>query len=456
MAESSPKGVLLVVDDEPLKRITLQIELSQAGYTVLDAPDAPAALALLAARPVHAIITDIRMPQMDGIQFLEQVRARWPQTSVILMTAYGSVDAAVQAIKRGAYDYLTKPFRTDALIEKIERLRTVHGWEGNGGPGPEVCEQVGPLFGRSHAARRLFQEIRAVADNERPVLIEGEAGCGKAEVALAIHQLSRRSERPMLTFNCAAFAPMSIDEPLHARFNAAAGGTLLLTEIDTLPTPTQHKLLLALEHGEPNGPAGPNSAPAGFRLLCATSNDLQPLVKVKRFREDLYYRLSAVSLEVPPLRDRREDIPLFARRFLQRYADQASGRSVPTRISTHAMDALLAYHWPGNVRELEHVMDRAATSASGEEVELKDIVLPQASGSGTGRMAVPVLGDGALGLTDTIAGIEKTLIDSALRRAAGNQARAAQFLGIPRTTLRDKMAKYGMAGAVPKRTADDL
>ncbi|NLX20661.1 MAG: sigma-54-dependent Fis family transcriptional regulator [Phycisphaerae bacterium] len=455
MAESSHKGVLLVVDDEPLKRITLQIELSQAGYTVIDAPDAPAALALLQSQPVHAIITDIRMPQMDGIQFLEHVRTHWPQTHVILMTAYGSVDAAVQAIKRGAYDYLTKPFRTDVLLEKLDRLRTAHGWSGNGGPGPETYEQIGPLFGRSHAARRLLQQIRAVADSERPVLIEGEPGSGKTEVARALHQLSRRADRPMTTFNCSTSSPSATAEPMCARFAAAQSGTLLLTEIDTLPLDAQRKLLLVLEHGELEFPGGQAPTPADVRLLCATSHDLQPLVEIKRFREDLYYRLSAVSLEVPPLRDRQEDIPLLARHFLRQYADQTPRRPVPTRIGTHAMDALLAYPWPGNVRELEHVIDRAATCAGGEELELKDIVLPQAAASRPGRSTVPVLGNaGTPGLTDTIAGIEKTLIDSALQRAAGNQARAAQFLGIPRTTLRDKMAKYGMASPSARQSPD--
>lgn len=445
MSESG-KGVLLVVDDEPLKRITLQIELSQAGYTVLDGADAASAIKVLSARPVDVVITDLRMPQMDGLQFLEQVKARWPQTHVLLMTAYGSVDSAVAAIKRGAYDYLTKPFKTEVLLEKLERLRSARGWATDKDRTSPALEQVGPLTGVSYAARRLFQQIRAIADSDRPLLIEGESGTGKSLVAQAVHQLSRRNACPLTAFNCASCACEAIDAELSSRIEHAAGGTVYLSEIDAMPASAQGRLLGVLEHQTLDKPGHAQPVPVDTRIICATTRDLRAMVESGDFRQDLYYRLSAVSLPVPPLRDRREDIVLLARHFIERAASTrqpGNGGARPVRIGPHAVEVLIGYHWPGNVRELEHVMERAASFATGEEIELKDILLPQE----TQCVRQAVAPERLPGLTETISGIERSLIDSALRRAAGNQARAAQFLGIPRTTLRDKMAKYGMAGA---------
>ncbi len=440
------KGVLLVVDDEPLKRITLQIELSQAGYTVLDAADAAAAIKVLSSRPVDVLITDLRMPQMDGLQLLEQVKARWPQTHVVLMTAYGSVDSAVAAIKRGAYDYLTKPFKTEMLLEKLERLRSARGWVTDKDRPVPLPERLGSLTGVSLATRRLFQQIRAIADSDRPLLIEGESGTGKSLVARAVHELSRRSDRPFVTCDCATCSSETGDADLAAPFEHAAGGTLYMAGVDSLPRAAQVRLLHILE-SRTLDKAG-NAQPVEVRLVCSTTRELRTLVDAGDFRQDLYYRLSAASLSVPPLRDRREDIPLLARQVLERVAAaRGDGKPRPTRISPHAIEVLLGYHWPGNVRELEHVIERAATLTGGEEIELKDILLPQQAQ--TAR--VPVPSERLPGLTETIAGIERSLIDSALRRAAGNQARAAQFLGIPRTTLRDKMAKYGMGAPVPNQ-----
>ncbi len=438
------KGVLLVVDDEPLKRITLQIELSQVGYTVLDGADAAAAIKVLSSRPVDVVITDLRMPQMDGLQLLEQIKARWPQTHVVLMTAYGSVDSAVAAIKRGAYDYLTKPFKTEMLLEKLERLRSARGWVTDKDRPVPPPERLGSLIGVSYSARRLFQQVRAIADSDRPLLIEGENGTGKALVARAVHELGRRSARPFVTFDCSASE--TCDADLFACLEHADGGTLYLAGVDALPPAAQGRLLHVLESRTLDTSGG--ARPIDVRLVCSTTLELRTGVDEGRFRQDLYYRLSAASLGVPPLRDRREDIPLLARQFLERAAAaHGDGRPRPTRLSPHAIEALLGYHWPGNARELEHVIEQAATLAGGEEIELKDILLPR---QGPGARA-PAPSERLPGLTETIAGIERSLIDSALRRAAGNQARAAQFLGIPRTTLRDKMAKYGMGAPIPNQ-----
>jgi DNA-binding NtrC family response regulator len=451
----STKGTLLVVDDEPLKRATLQIELAGAGYAVLDAADAMAAAKVIETRPVDVVITDVRMPEMDGIQLLEVVKSRSPRTHVILMTAYGTVDSAVEAIKRGAYDYINKPFSTEVLIEKLERLLACRSAEGDGHGGPET---LGQLVGVSYASRRLFDQIRAVADSDRSVLVEGEAGTCRERVAAAIHQLSKRSTGPLVKFNCTACGAEVLEGELFGtggdassqrlgRFEEAAGGTLFLDEIETLSMPLQTRLLQALDEGFFSRTGG-GRVRLDARLVFGTQENLRRRVEAGQFREDLYYRLDAVHLVVPPLRDRREDIPAMAAHYLRHSAKAAEGKSVPSRISTHAMDVLMSYHWPGNVRELENVLERAVAFATGPEIQPRDILVP-ATGQGSQEAAAqPGMHPG---LTETIAGVEQSLIDAALRKAAGNQAKAAQFLGIPRTTLRDKMAKYGMVGKPAKR-----
>ncbi|MBI4579432.1 MAG: sigma-54-dependent Fis family transcriptional regulator [Planctomycetes bacterium] len=450
------KGALLIVDDEPLKRVTLQIELTEAGYTVAQASDAASALEYLRTKPVDVVVSDVRMPGMDGLQLLRQIKAASPRTQVIMMTAFGTIDLAIEAMKRGAYDFLTKPFGTEVLLEKLERLRDSSDW--HAGPAADSAPvRLGPLVGRSHAARQLFDQIRAVADNERPLLIHGESGAGAELVAEAIHQMSRRSPQPFLRVNCAAFSPQMLEGDLFGlppaqpgsssagRIEAASRGTLFMDEIDTLPLELQVKLLQVLERRELDRPGGAGTEPADVRILCATHKDLRQLVDGGRFRQDLYYRVAAVTLPLPPLRDRREDIPLLAEEFLRRQTSNgSSGRSkaAPTRISPHAIEALLSYHWPGNILELEHTIERAITLASGDVIEMKDILLPKSCG----QAPAEVWPEMTASLTETIAGVERKLIDAALRRATGNQAKAAQFLGIPRTTLRDKMAKYGMVG----------
>jgi len=455
MNETS-KGVLLVVDDEPLKRITLQIELAQAGYTVLEAADAASAFKLLQARPVDVVITDLRMPQVDGLALLEQVKARFSKTHVILMTAYGSVDSAVSAIKHGAYDYLTKPFGTEALLEKLSHLRSARAWGSDTEQGEPAMERIGSLIGQSYAARRLFEQIRVAGDNEHTLLIEGEPGTGKSRVAEAVHRLSRRSQRPMATFSCTSCPASALDAELCTRFERARGNTLFLKDIDTLPLEVQRKLLHVLEHQQFERAGEAQPVPIDVRLICATSRDLRALIEAGLFRGDLHLRLSAVSLFVPPLRDRREDIGLLAEHYLQHHAPRTDRRPLPGRFSPHALAALLGYHWPGNVRELEHVLERAAAVAVGQRIELKDILLPQepsADTATTARTLIPA--NTPPGLTETIVGIERSLIDAALQKAAGNQARAAQILGIPRTTLRDKMAKHGTASRSARNQPTD-
>ncbi|NLX15093.1 MAG: sigma-54-dependent Fis family transcriptional regulator, partial [Phycisphaerales bacterium] len=344
MNESS-KGVLLIVDDEPLKRVTLQIECSEAGYQVHEFSDAAAALQMLSQCPVDVVITDLRMPGMDGLRFLERIKAQSPQTHVILMTAYGSIDSAVEAIKRGAYDYLAKPFRTELLLDKVDRLLACRRISAVAqSPG---VEKIGGLIARSAPARRLFERIRTVADNERAILVQGESGTGKKRVAETIHDLSRRKDRPFVRFTCNISKAELIAEELcgvsgsgasghPGVFKRAHGGTLLLEHVDTLPLDLQTKLLHMVEENGVTPQGKPGHGPQDVRILCSTRNDLRHLVDEGRFREDLYFLLCAVSLTIPPLRERREDIPVLADLFIKDYVAQATGKKGPVRIHPHA------------------------------------------------------------------------------------------------------------------------
>lgn len=459
MNEAS-KGALLIVDDEPLKRVTLQIELTEAGYTVYEAASPHAGLEQLRSHPVDVVVTDLRMPEMDGLQFLDRVRSEWPGMHVILMTAYGSVDSAVEAMKRGAYDYISKPFRTETLIEKLDRLG--HCLKAGDGDAT-TTSRLGKVATQSPLMRSIFDAIHRLIGHESLILIRGEVGTEKQRIAEAIHQLGARADRKLVCFSCSASNPNTLEEelfgvgspspavaPRKGRLEHADGGTIILDDIDALPVETQAKLLRFIETGQFERVGQADTISADVHMICTTDKDLPGLVRDGRFREDLCYRLTAVNISLPPLRDRREDVPLLAQEFLREVAANGDN-NVPQRIHPYALERLSTYHWPGNVRELEHVLQRAVAVAKGEEICVEDVFLPESAPSpmGDGQPAEDVLA----GLTETVAGVERTMIDAALRRAAGNQAKAAQFLGIPRTTLRDKMTKYGMVGPGEKRAS---
>ena len=450
MSEST-KGVLLIVEDEPLKRTTLRIELTGAGYQVIEAADAMSALQLLARQPVDVVISDLRLPGMNGLQFLDRVKADAPQTHVIMMTAYGSVDTAVQAIKRGAYDYLTKPFQIEELLGKLDRLRA--GQTAGTGNGAPYTERLAMMAARSYAMRRLFDQVRKVADSLHAILILAEPGTNAEQIAQVIHELSSRAAKPLSKVNATAMPPHQLDAALFTpntgAFAVAQGGTLFIDGVDLFPSDLQSRLLHVLTTG--TLPLTFNNTRTDVRVLCATRTDLRRLVDNGRYSEDFYYRLSAITLTVPPLRDCPEDIPLLATQFAQAEAARTGNGAAPKQFTPHALDMLMSYHWPGNTTELERVIARAVAFAETDEIQAKDILLP--IGDAGGVPEPPVIPEGVSGLTEAVAGVEKTLIDNALRRVSGNQAKAAQLLGIPRTTLRDKMAKYGIGGGPAKRQA---
>ena len=399
------------------------------------------------------VVSDVRMPGMDGIELLSYVRKQRPDAIVILMTAYASVETAVRAIKCGAYDYITKPFTTQELLDKLEQvLVNQPPDEGLNGD----IEHFGRLVARSQAMKRLFAQVRAVADSERTILLCGESGTGKELFAEAIHDHSRRKGKPMVRFSCAVLQPTVLESELFGhekgaftgairqkpgRFELADGGTMLLDEVDDIPFELQVKLLRVIEQQEFERVGGEQPIRVDVRLICATKRDLFGLVKEGRFREDLYYRLNVIGLSIPPLRERPSDIPILARHFMKKHA--SLGGDEPTIITQHALDELMRHTWPGNARELEHVIERALAFSDGE-IRPEHVLPLSSSPSEAAQTGVAgEIGDGApMGLNETVSDIERRMIVMALKQCAGNQAHAAQRLGIPRTTLRDKMSKY--------------
>jgi len=433
---------VLVVDDEPVKRVTLQIELNEAGFEVAEAADAKIALDQLAKKPADVVVSDLRMPGMDGIAFLDEIRRRWPSTDVLIMTAYGTVDTAVAAMKRGAYDFIAKPFRTAVLLEKLERLRVYRAAKSNAGTGgPEF----GRLLGSGPAMRELCAQIRAAADGSEPVLIIGEAGTGKTLIAETIHQLSASRSSGLVRFNgegltdaTAAAELFGVESDVSGvrktgRYEQAAGGVLLIENVDKLGLQVQARL------------CGLMGASEGARVVATSRRTFPEIIRRGEFREDLYYRLSWRTLTVPPLRQHSEDVPVLAQCFVERHAPLSTAGT--QGISPHAMDLMIGYSWPGNVLELEHAIEQAIVRCGGAEIRPEH--LPASICETDPNRVVGVMPEVGQGLTETVADVERRLIEAALRHCNGNQARAAQVLRIPRTTLRDKMTKYGLVGDAP-------
>ncbi|QOJ14771.1 MAG: sigma-54-dependent Fis family transcriptional regulator [Planctomycetia bacterium] len=450
------------MDDEPLKRITLQIELSEQGYEVYEAADAPTACRIFDSKPIDVVVSDVRMPGMGGLDLLSYVKRARPGVGVILMTAYATVDHAVLAIKRGAHDYITKPFTTPELVAKLDHLLVDGASRASDGGSDDGVACFGQLITVSAAMKRLFAQLASIADSDRTVLLCGESGTGKELFSEAIHRSSARAEHPFVACSCAALGPGVLESELFGhekgaftsairqkagRFELADNGTLLLDEVDDIPLEVQVKLLRVVERREFERVGGEQPVRSNVRLICATKRDLSEMVRAGRFREDLYYRLNVITANIPPLRDRSEDIPLLARHFIQKHAALAAG-PLP-QLSPAACEELLRHRWPGNVRELEHVIERALVFCNGSAEIRPEHVLPLAPPAAASDSAAlePALSADGHGLADTMADIERRMILVALRQCAGNQARAAQRLNIPRTTLRDKMAKYGIAGA---------
>lgn len=444
--------ILLIDDDQSLRRVT-EFTLHEAGYRVLTAADGGEGLRLFAQENPALVITDIQMPGLSGYEVLKKIKELSPAALVIVITAYGTVEKAVEAMKLGAYDYLTKPFSRDELTLTVGKALAYDGLrEENRKLREELSDKAdfSRLVGISESMREVFALVRKVAASEATVLIGGESGTGKELVARAIHSGSERQTGPFVAVNCAAIPRDLLESELfgHARgaftgaikerkgkFEQAEGGTLFLDEVGELPLDLQPKLLRALQEREIE-PVGGTARRIDVRLVAATNRDLEAALGDGSFREDLYYRLAVIPLHLPPLRERRDDIPLLVRHFLDKH-----GKNPSVVCSEAALEALADYDWPGNVRELENAVERMLILRRGAGIELDD--LPPKIRRPRPSVAVPVAG--VLNLPEEgypLEELEKEAVLEALRRNDWNQTRAAAFLRIPRHTLLYRMEKY--------------
>jgi len=445
-------GAILVVDDDADMRELAYDMLKDRGHQVTMAGSGEEALKQLAEEDYAVVLTDLRMKGMQGLELLTRIKREYPDINVILMTAFGSVETAVEAMKHGAHDYLTKPVKKDELIRVVERVireaalrREVNRLR------KEVHKEYSfhQILGKSKAIQAVFDLIRRVADSPTNLLITGESGTGKELVAKAIHYNSSRKDAPFIPVNCAAIPEQLLESELfgHMRgaftdaktdkrglFEEAQKGTLFLDEISELPLMLQAKLLRAIQEKEIRRVGATKPISVDVRIMAATNLNLVEEVQHKRFREDLYYRLNVIEIRLPPLRERREDIPLLVEAFLRK-CGEGTGKTV-SGVSESALAMLIDYTWPGNVRELENVIERAVTLSRNERISPDD--LPQAvQGARGDRRVLDEAAEKSLPLHE----IEKEYIKKILEKTGGNKYQAAHALGIDRKTLYRKLAE---------------
>ncbi len=435
---------ILVADDDDGHRLMLEALLRRWGLDVETAVDGREAVAKIET-PFDAVLMDIRMPHMDGMAALKEIVKRNPAIPVVIMTAYSAVDSAVEALKSGAYDYLIKPLDFDVLRLTLDRalehsrLKTEN---------IALKERMRPgIVGNSPAMRRMMDMIEAVAPSEATVLITGKSGTGKELVARAIHSLSPRNTGPWVAVNCAALAENLLESELFGhekgaftgadkrrdgRFLQASGGTLFLDEIGEISPHMQVKLLRAIQQREIQRVGGDATLPVDVRLVAATNRDLMEEIREGRFREDLYYRLNVVSIVVPPLTERREDIPALAQHFLNKYGE--SNKKSLRGFTPRAMDMLIRYDWPGNVRELENAMERAVVLSCGDFISEREMpaTVQDAYGAPHQNKAP----------STSLEDVERDFILQTLSETGNNKSEAAKRLGISRKTLHSKLKNY--------------
>jgi DNA-binding NtrC family response regulator len=438
------KGNLLIVDDETIVRDSLSKWFREEGYQVAAAESAPEALNLLTQGHWDLALVDIKMPGTDGIELQRRLHEINPDLIVIIMTGYASVETAVTALKNGAYDYITKPFDPDDIAHTVHNALAHHRAEKENVRLREtVAEVTRPreLVGQSAAMKRVFEAIETVGPTEATVLITGESGTGKELVARAIHAASPRRCNPLVVIHCGALTETLLESELFGHekgaftgaqyrkkgnFEIAEGGTVFLDEIGDISLKTQTDLLRVLQEREITRVGGNQPIKVDFRCISATNKRLDQLIEEGKFRLDLYYRLNVFQIELPPLRDRREDIPLLADHFMRKFALAMSKRVV--RVSPGAMDLLQQYDWPGNVRELENAVERAMVVAQEPELREQDFTLKLPSPAHEAR---------------TLEDAERLHILRVLEECGDNQSRAAEVLQIDRVTLHNKLRKYG-------------
>jgi two-component system response regulator HydG len=442
---------LLVADDDPGLRESLQRTLTRAGYQVVLAPDGRAALEQIQGGGLDLILSDLRMPGLTGIELLRAAKTLAPDVDVILLTAFGTIEEAVNAMKDGAYDFITKPFRGEQLLKVVGKALERRSLIEQNRALQKQLEDLrskGAMIGGSPAFRRMMTLVEQVADSSATVLIRGESGAGKEGVARAIHERSARRNKPFVAVNCAALPETLLESELfgyekgaftgagvrkEGRFELADSGTLFLDEVADLSPLTQPKILRVLQEGEFERHGGTRTQRVDVRLVTATNQDLAQMVREKRFREDLYYRLNVITITVPPLRERREDIRLLAQHFLRVYSAKNNRRL--DGFTDDAVRRLEGYAWPGNVRELENVIERGVVLAKGSLMDVTDLseeiagATPLPEGVLTVRIGTP------------LSEIEARLLDATLQVTGGNKTLAAKLLGIDVRTVSRKLER---------------
>jgi DNA-binding NtrC family response regulator len=451
---------VLLVDDEAIKRTALRDDLREAGFETEVAACAEEGLKKLQSGRFDVAVTDLRMKAMDGMTFLTEIKRQWPDTDVVIMTAYATVDNAVQAMKMGAFDYITKPFESEKLVLVLGRIATMRALKTeNTSLKAELAQATrhGEIIGQSEAMKVAFELLDIAVSCDVPVLLWGETGTGKEMFANAIHHQGPRQKKPFIRISCAALSEQLMESELFGhergsftgaidskpgRFELAKGGTLFLDEIDDVPMSIQVKLLRVLEGHPYERVGGTASIQTDARIVAASKVDLRKRVAESMFRSDLFYRLNVFPIWIPPLRDRREDIPLFVDHFLHLH----SGDDRTFAVDEDAMSVLWDYSWPGNVRELQNVIRRMLLGL-GERTEVhRQDVPPEIR-----LAAVEPASKSAPGASfkEAIENSERGLLMEALEKAAGNQSRAATSLGMKLSTFRDKMVKYNVRSTGP-------
>ena len=453
---------ILIVDDEKNYPTILGEVLKEEGFEPVTAASGLMALEILKSESIDLVLTDVMMPGMDGIELLDQIKEFNATLPVIVMTAHGSVERAVEAMQKGAFTYILKPFDNDSLVAHITKALAIHEIvKENSRLREEISTRYNfdNIIGKSKPMKELYNVIQKVAPTNASVLIEGESGTGKELAARSIHYNSLRSEFPLVAVNCTAFAESLLESELFGhekgaftgaasmkkgRFELASQGTLFLDEIGELPTSIQVKLLRVLQEKTIERVGGTTPLPVDFRLIAATNKNLEQEVEQGHFREDLYYRLNVVKAVMPPLRERDGDIPLLVNHFIQKYAHERKSTQPLNGVDPQAARLLFEYAWPGNVRELENIIERAVILATGDSITMEDLPMKLRSQSGTpSSLQLEDIPENA-GLSETLMAVEKRMIKRAMALSGNVQTRAAEILGIGKSGLNQKLKKYGM------------
>ncbi len=455
---------ILIIDDEPAQLISLKTFLKRRNYVVFTANSGTEGLEILKNNSIDLVLTDYRMPDISGLEVVKAAQQINPEIPVVVITAYSQIEEAVQVMKEGAFDYLSKPIDLDALEVLIKKARERQYLISENKILREQLQEryrFQSIISQSGAMEAVLNTAGRVAKSKATVLIRGESGTGKELIARAIHYASDRANKPLVIINSAALSPNLLESELFGhekgaftgaiaqrigRFEQADGGTLFIDEVGDLPMQTQVKLLRALQFGEFERVGGNKTLKVDVRVIAATNRNLEELIQKGEFREDLYYRLNVVTIHIPPLRERKSDIPVLIRHFIEKYARENQKKVVG--ISKEAQDYLMRYHFPGNVRELENIIERAVVLARDEIITTDD--LPQGLDVQTEHSILDPL-DFSHPYEEKLAAFERTMIEEALKLKHGNQSQAARLLGISERHLRSRMQRLNIVNTMRNR-----